>query len=92
MAVETSKRKVKCSFTLSPETAGFLRQTRRERKTRSDSETLDLLLRELLLRQKEQQVEAAYTQYYDSLSEEDREEQSAWAKNAATDMWIGIPE
>jgi hypothetical protein len=45
-----------------------------------------------MLRQKEQQVEAAYTQYYDSLSEEDREEQSAWAKNAATDMWIGIPE
>ena len=92
MTTETTQRKVKCSFTLSPETARFLRQTREERQTRSDSETLDLLLRELLQRQKEQQLEAAYTEYYDSITEEDRADQRAWAENAATNMWIGIPE
>lgn len=71
-------RKVKKSFSISLESEAFLKRMRKEHKAPSESETLDLLLRELMAAQEQRAIESAYVDYYGSLSDEDVEEQRAW--------------
>ncbi|HKD60845.1 MAG TPA: hypothetical protein VKB47_10310 [Terracidiphilus sp.] len=71
-------RKIKKSFSISVESDSFIRRTRKERKSNSESETLDALLSELIAIRQQKSVEAAYTDYYDSLSDDDIAEESAW--------------
>jgi hypothetical protein len=92
MTTQATARKIKKSFTLAPEAVAFLSETREKRKARSDSEALDLLLRELMLEAKRQAIDAAITEYYDTASDEELAEQSEWAKQTAPNMWIGVPE
>ena len=84
MTTHSQARKVKKSFSITLESEAFLKRMRRERKVSSESETLDVLLRELMAAQKQRAIESAYKDYYDSLSEEDVAEQRAWGTFSET--------
>src|ERR1039458_7570470 len=75
MTMQATTRKMKKSFTLTPESVAFLGETRQRRRAASDSEALDLLLRELMLEAKRQELEAATKEYYDTASDEELAEQ-----------------
>jgi hypothetical protein len=92
MTKQRTKRKIKRSFTLAPESVAFVRDLRRRRKTRSDSEALDLLLREAIHARKREEIDAAFKEYYDTASCEELNEQREWAAGTAPNMWIGVPE
>ena len=75
-------RKVRRTFTLSPESLAYLEQEAHRLQTESQSAVLDELL---LTKQREQQlavIEANITAYYDNLSDEEREEERAWGELA----------
>jgi len=92
MTIQARVRKMKRSFTLTPEAVAFVGETRQKRKARSDSEALDLLLRELMLEAKRQEIDAAVKQYYDTASAEELEQQREWAEQTSSGMWMGVPE
>ena len=70
------------TFTLSPASLAYLEQQARERQLDSQSAFLDELLQEKSLEQRRAALEANVTAYYDSLSEEEVQEQRAWGKLA----------
>lgn len=80
------RRKIKKSFSISPESESFIRRTCKEHKSASESETLDMLLRELMAMHRQRAIEAAYADYYDCLTEDDQTEQSAWAAFAESQL------
>jgi hypothetical protein len=92
MTMQATTRKVKRSFTLFPDVVAFLTQTRQTRQTGSDSEALDILLRESMLAAKRQELEAATRDYYDTASDQELAEQREWAEQTSRNMWIGVPE
>jgi uncharacterized membrane-anchored protein len=92
MSTQATTRKMKKSFTLTPESVAFLGETRQRRQAGSDSEALDLLLRELMLEAKRQQLDAAYTEYYDTASDEELAEQAEWARMAGPNILIDIEQ
>jgi hypothetical protein len=79
-------RKIKKSFSISVESDSFIRKTCKERRSTSESETLDSLLSELMTIRKQQAIEMAYTDYYDSLSDDDVAEQRAWGSFAESQL------
>ena len=79
-------RKVKKSFSISVESDSFIRRSCKERRSTSESETLDALLSELMAIRQQQAIEAAYGDYYDSLSDEERAEQSEWGNFAESQL------
>jgi hypothetical protein len=92
MATQPTTRRIKRSFTLTPEAVAFLTETRQARQAGSDSEALDLLLRELKLEANRQELEAATKAYYDNASETELSEQRDWARQTSGNMWTGAPE
>jgi uncharacterized membrane-anchored protein len=92
MTSQTTTRRVKRSFTLTPEVAAFVTETRQKQRAKSDSEALVLLLRELMLEAKRRELDAATKAYYDTASDQELAEQSEWAEQASRSMWIGVPE
>jgi hypothetical protein len=90
MTLQATIRKMKRSFTLTPEVVAFVGETRKKRGAGSDSEALDLLLREAMLEAKRQEIDAAYKEYYDTASDEDLAEQSKWAEMAGPNMFADI--
>ena len=82
-------RKIKKSFSISPESDSFIRRMRTERQANSESETLDALLSELMAIHEQRTLEAAYTNYYDSLTDEEVVEQSAWGAFSETQLVDG---
>jgi hypothetical protein len=80
MKPEAKSRKVKRSFTLTLAAVAFIGETRLKRRVGSNSEALELLLREAMLEAKRQQIDAAYQNYYDTASDEDLAQQEEWAK------------
>jgi hypothetical protein len=84
------QNKIKRSFTITPESAQFLREARKEIHAGSDSEALDLLLRELMLKRKLRALDAAYTDYYDSISEAQSCEEQEWATMAGPGLVAGL--
>jgi hypothetical protein len=82
-------RKIKKSFSISVESDTFIRKTCKERKSTSESETLDALLSELMTIRKQQAIEAAYTDYYDSLGDDEVAEQRAWGLFAESQLQKG---
>ncbi len=81
---------MKRSFTLTPEVAAFVTETRQKQRARSDSEALVLLLREAMLESRLRQIDAAYKEYYDTASEEELAEQSQWAEMAGPNIMADI--
>lgn len=92
MTMQATARKLKRSFTLTPESVAFVAQTRQKRQAGSDSEALDLLLREAMLEAKRQEIDAACKAYYDLASDEELVEQREWAERSGPNIWIGVPE
>jgi hypothetical protein len=92
MTIQATERKMKRSFTLTPEAVAFLGETREKRGAGSDSEALDLLLREARLEAKRQEMDAACKEYYDTASDAELSEQREWAKMVGPNMWAGVPE
>ena len=78
--------KIKKSFSISVESNSFIRRSCKERKSNSESETLDALLSELKAIRQQQAIEAAYTDYYDSLSQEEVAEERAWGAFAESQL------
>jgi len=79
-------RKIKKSFSISVESDSFIRKNCKERNSNSESETLDALLNELMTIRRQQAIEAAYTDYYDSLGEDQVAEQRAWGSFAESQL------
>jgi hypothetical protein len=92
MTTQATTRRVKRSFTLTPEVAAFVTETRQKQRAKSDSEALVLLLRELMLEAKRQQLDVAYKEYYDTASEEELAEQREWAEMAGPNILLEPPE
>jgi hypothetical protein len=83
-------RKIKRSFSISLESDAFIRKSQKERKSRSESETLDELLRELMILRQQDRIESAYTDYYDSLTDADVDEQRTWGAFAGSELSEGV--
>jgi hypothetical protein len=81
---------MKRSFTLTPEAVAFVGETRQKRGAGSDSEALDLLLREAMLDAKRKEIDAAYKAYYDTASDEELAEQREWAELAGPNVFADI--
>jgi len=79
-------RKIKKSFSISVASDSFIRRSCRERKSDSESETLDALLSELMAIRQQKAIEAAYGDYYDSLSQDEVAEESAWGAFAESQL------
>ena len=92
MTMQATARKMKRSFTLSPEAVAYVGQTRQKRGAGSDSEALDLLIREAMLEAKRQEIDAAYKEYYDTASEEELAEQREWAKMTGPNRFRGATD
>jgi hypothetical protein len=92
MKPEAKTRKVRRSFTLTPEAVAFVGETRLKRGVGSNSEALDLLLREAMLEEKRQKIDSAYQNYYDTASEQDLAEQREWAEMTGPNMFRGMPK
>ena len=90
MTNQATTRKLKCSFTLTPESVAFVAETRKSRQARSDSEALDTLLREMMLQVKREAIDAAYKHYYDTASDEELAEQREWAEMAGPGILLDI--
>jgi hypothetical protein len=80
------QRKIKKSFSISVASDSFIRKMQKQRKARSESETLDVLLSELMDFQEKQTIEAAYANYYDSLSDDELAEQRSWGDFSASNL------
>jgi hypothetical protein len=78
--------KIKKSFSISVESDAFIRRSCKERRSDSESDTLDALLGELRAIRQQETVEAAYTDYYDSLCEEEIAEQQGWGRFAESQL------
>jgi hypothetical protein len=90
MTMQATSRKMKRSFTLTPEAVAFVGETRQKRGAGSDSEALDLLLREAMLDAKRKEIDAAYKAYYDTASDEELAEQREWAELAGPNVFADI--
>ena len=90
MATQATLKKIKRSFTITPESATFLREARVERKAGSDSETLDLLLKELIEKRKLAEIDAAFKEYYDTASDAQLEEEGEWARMVGPNILAGL--
>jgi hypothetical protein len=88
MSIQAIQRKVKRSFTLSPESVAFVSETRERRRASSDSEALELLLRETKLKRQEEELSAAITEYYDTASDDELREASEWAEVAGPSVLL----
>jgi len=79
-------RKIKKSFSISVESDSFIRRSCKERKSKSESETLDALLNELMTIRQQKALETAYANYYDSLSDAEVAEENAWGAFAESQL------
>lgn len=78
--------KIKKSYSISREAESFVRKVRHARKIASDSEALDMLLRESIEFHRKSSVDAAYRAYYDSASEQELLEEREWAEFGTAQM------
>jgi hypothetical protein len=90
MTMQATSRKMKRSFTLTPEVVAFVGETRQKRGAGSDSEVLDLLLREAMVNAKRLEIDAAYKAYYDTAPDEELADQREWAGLAGPNMFADI--
>ena len=81
-----SGRKIKRSFSISVESDSSIRKSCKDRKSNSESETLDALLRELMTIRQGQAIDAAYADYYDSRSEDETAEHNSWGLFAESQL------
>ena len=76
------QRKEKKTFSLSRESILYLESVRKQRKRESISAVLEELIRQQQQAKEMDRISAAVTRYYDSLTDEEREENRAWGEFA----------
>ena len=74
-----AQRRITKSYSISVEAESFVRKVRKTRKIASDSEALDLLLREAMDVHRKSAVDTGYKAFYDSASDQELEEEQSWA-------------
>jgi metal-responsive CopG/Arc/MetJ family transcriptional regulator len=92
MTTRATVRKLKRSLTLSVDVVAFVDEARKKRGASSESEAVDLLLREAMLDARRQELELACKEYYDTAADEELAEQREWAERIGPNMWIGVQE
>jgi hypothetical protein len=88
MTVQTTSRKMKRSLT--PDVVAFVGEMRQKRGAGSDSEALDLLLREAMLEARRREIDDAYKEYYDTASDEDLAAERDWADLVGPNILIDL--
>lgn len=83
---KTSRRKLKRTFSLSPQALDCLERLRKEHRLPSASAALDLLIRARQLDDEEKRISENITKYYDSLGQEELAENRAWGELAQTQL------
>jgi len=78
--VSRTEAKAKKSYTLSKDSVAFLESLRKKHGARSVSSVLDDLVQEARREEQKREYEAQVTAYYDSLTDEEREEERGWAE------------
>jgi hypothetical protein len=86
-------RKVKKSYTLSPESVDFLETQRKKRRARSSSAVLEEILQAVRREAELARMNQSVIDYYDSLSDEEMKELSEWGEFGLsqllkTDAWV----
>jgi len=76
--------KLKRTFSLSSESLTFLEEVRRQKKAPSTSSVLDELIREQKRLSRRQAMGREITAYYDSINEEELNENAAWGQLGET--------
>jgi len=79
-----SATKAKRTFSLSRQTVAFLETERKAQQQKSLSAVLEQIVRRHQEEKEMERVSASITRYYDTISEEERAENLAWAKFAET--------
>jgi hypothetical protein len=75
-------RKAKKTFSLSKDAVRYLESVRKEKKRRTISSVLEDMIRQQQQAGQLERISSAVTRYYDSISEEQREEDGAWGRFA----------
>jgi len=78
--VSRTEAKAKKSYTLSKDSVAFLESLRKKHGARSVSSVLDDLVQEARREEQKREYEAQVTAYYDSLTDEERQEERGWAE------------
>jgi hypothetical protein len=78
--------RIKKSYSISVEAEQFVRRIRKVRHIASDSEALDQLLRESMAAHRRSSIDTAYRAYYDSATDEELAEETAWADYATAGL------
>jgi len=86
MADSSALKKEKKTYTLSRDSVGFLEETVREQRRKSISEVLDELIQEKKLAAERARIDASISAYYDSLTDEEREQNRAWGEFAESEF------
>ena len=81
-----SARKEKKTYSLSPESIRFIEIVRKERHRDSASSALEELIQEKKMEAERLRIDASISSYYDSLGEEDREQNHAWGAFAESEF------
>lgn len=92
MTIQATTRNIRRSFTLAPEALAFVKESRQRLGAASNSQALELLLREAMRQAKPREIDAACKEYYDTASEEDLAEQREWAERTGPNMMNMAPE
>jgi|GEM_PF-1427836 hypothetical protein len=78
----TASHKATKRFTLSPESVNFLEAEKLKRGQESASSVLEEIIHECRRKEDTTNIDAAISAYYDSLSDQEREESKHWGEFA----------
>jgi hypothetical protein len=76
----TRTTRTKKSYSLSPNSVEFLESLQKKHRARSVSTVLEDVVQEARRLEQKREYEAQVTAYYDSITEEEREEERGWAE------------
>jgi hypothetical protein len=79
-------RKEKKTYSLSRESIEFVERVKRERRRESASSALEELIQEKKMEAERSRMDASISSYYDSLTDEDREQNRAWGAFAESQL------
>jgi hypothetical protein len=85
-AHQANARKIKKSYTLSPESVAFLETLRKRRRAPSISSVLEGVLKAVRRQQVRAEIETSIESYYSTLSDQEAAEQADWGDFATSEF------
>jgi hypothetical protein len=85
-ARQTSSRKERMTFSLSADSADFLRAFRKQQRAPSLSALVEVIVENLKRSRELAELEASVTAYYNANSEKEMQEESAWGELGAASL------